>query len=215
MERNIRGLGNNTLAFTRPGFEQKEPSRFTLSTHSCRELFTAQQLGRVDSVPRITRCNELQTKTSLVDLEHGVMEDLLNNPDNFVSAFWREGNGNRASAHLQKISPFRHNDRAQQDYVCLPVPQDPNGYKFTLAESAWGNLEDCVYQSKKIEFSTYVPKNPQVSQWLKVGLDEALQAIDEQQDQPNLAKTARKFAGVRLEDVEGRWLFDPFLGFWR
>ena len=143
------------------------------------------------------------------------MEDLINNSNNFVSAFWREDNGNRASAHLQKISPFRHNDRVQQDYVCLPVTDDPNGYKFTLAESAWESLEDCVYQSKKIQFSPYQPDNAQVTPWLTTGLDEALQEIDEQQDPPNLAKTARKFASVRLEEIEGRWLYDSFLGFWR
>ncbi|MCB1669363.1 MAG: type I-F CRISPR-associated helicase Cas3 [Pseudomonadales bacterium] len=215
MSSSMLGLGNNQVAFTRPGFEQQEPPKFKLSTHNCSELLTEQQLSRVDSIPRIARADELHTTTSLTDLEHGVMEDLINNSNNFVSAFWREDNGNRASAHLQKISPFRHNDRVQQDYVCLPVTDDPNGYKFTLAESAWESLEDCVYQSKKIQFSPYQPDNAQVTPWLTTGLDEALQEIDEQQDPPNLAKTARKFASVRLEEIEGRWLYDSFLGFWR
>ena len=150
-----------------------------------------------------------------MDLEHAVMKDLLNNSSNFVSAFWREGNGNRASAHLQKISPFRYNERSQDDYVCLPVKDDPNGYKFTYTESAWESLDDCVFQSKKIQFSKFSSNNKQITPWLKSGLTETLNDVNAQMENPHLAKTARKFANVRLEEIEGQWLFDSYLGFWK
>ena len=214
MERNLRGLAGDAVAFTRPGFEQKEPRRFLLDTHNCRDLLTEQQLSRVDSVPRIARNEQLQSKDSLVDLEHAVMEDLLNNPNNFVAAFWREDNGNRASAHLQKISPFRYNETPQDDYVCLPVPADSNGYKFTFAEAAWEDLEGCKFQSHKIQFSQFTPNNKAVTPWLKTGLDEALKAVGQHMEISNPAKTARQFASVRLEQKEGKWMFDPYLGFW-
>ena len=215
MERNLRGLAGDAVAFTRPGFEQKEPAQFLLDTHNCRDLLTEQQLSRVDSVPRIARNEQLQSKANLVDLEHGVMEDLLNNPDNFIASFWREDNGNRASAHLQKISPFRYNEIRQDDYVCLPVPEDPNGYKFTFAEAAWEDLEGCTFQSKKIQFYQFTPNNKGVTPWLKTGLDEALKAVGQHMEISNQAQIARQFACVRLEQEEGKWMFDPYLGFWR
>ena len=214
LEQNIRALKGEAICFTRPGFEQ-EP-RFKLSTHHCADLIAEDQLNRVDSMPRIIRGTELHPQSSLADLEHAVMQDLLNNPANFVSAFWRPNNGNIASVHLQKISPFRYQDRPEDSYVCLPTPDDDAPFGFTLAESAWEDLENCNFQNSKIHFdNTCVGEDSQVRPWLVFDLDDALRGLADRLDEPDIAVVARKFATFSLERNDGRWLFHPWLGFWQ
>ncbi|MBN1007477.1 type I-F CRISPR-associated helicase Cas3f [Amphritea pacifica] len=213
LDRNILALKGSAVAFVRPGFENAD---FVLSSHFCKDLISADQLANVDSVPRIVRSNELQPTESLADLEHAVMQKLLNNRDNFVSAFWRENNGNRASAHLQKISPFRASDGPRDDFVCLPVADDPSGYKFTYAEDAWEDLNHCTFQSKKIRFAEFNPENDRVSPWLTTELDEVLQELADKRDESNVSRIARQFATVSLENREDRvWWYHPWLGFWQ
>lgn len=96
LDRNIKALTGAPVAFTKPGFEEETPTRFLLKTHHCRELISQPQLNRVDATARVSRSDTLDPQTSLADLEHAVMANLLNNSDNFVSAFWRQHNGNRA-----------------------------------------------------------------------------------------------------------------------
>jgi CRISPR-associated endonuclease/helicase Cas3 len=213
LDRNIRALRGEQIAFTRPGFE--EQPKFKLSSHYCHELISQSQLDRVDAVTRVQRPDEPEPITSLAGLEHAVMENLLNNPANFVSAYWCEGNANRASAHLQKISPFRDNDRPEDDYVCLPVGGDEYGFKFTFAEAAWQDLEHCTFQSSKLRFAEFPPRNDSIKPWLTGELDDALQAVAQQTGEENIKKVARQYASVRLDRVDGSWRFHPWLGFWR
>ena len=214
LEQNIKALKGEAICFNHPGFEQ-EP-RFKLSSHHCTDLIAEGQLNRVDSMPRIIRGAELHPQSSLADLEHAVMQDLLNNPENFVSAFWRPNNGNIASVHLQKISPFRYQDRPDDDYVCIPTPDDDAPFGFTLAESAWEDLETCNFQNSKIHFDNmYFDDNSQVKPWLAFNLDGALRALADKIDEPDIAIAALKFATVSLDRNDGRWLFHPWLGFWQ
>jgi CRISPR-associated endonuclease/helicase Cas3 len=213
LDRNIRGLRGDELAFMRPGFEQVK--QFKLNTHDCHELITPEELDSVDAVPRIIRAAILQPKTHLADLEHAVMADLLNNSTNFVSAFWRTNNGNHPSAHLQKISPFRNNDYPQDDYVCLPVNDACTEFKFTYAEAAWEDLEHCEFQTNKIRFAEFQTGNDWVKPWLSQELSEALLNLSQQLGEDNLAKVARQYAQVRLERAETQWQFHPWFGFWK
>lgn len=214
LDQNVKALKGEAICFTRPGFEQ-EP-RFKLSSHHCSDLIMEEQLNRVDSIPRIVHGTELQSQSSLADLEHAVMQELLNNPSNFVSAFWRPNNGNIASVHLQKISPFRYQDRPEDSYVCLPIPDNETQFGFTLAESAWEDLENCNFQTSKIHFdTTRFDGDGRIQPWLVTELGEALRSLADKLDELDIAIVARKFATVILERNNGRWLFHPWLGFWQ
>lgn len=212
LDRNIRALKRETLAFQRPGFEQE--GRFQLQSHYAHELLAEAELEKIDSIPRIRSRDDLTPNCSLADLEHAVMADLLNNPANFVSAWWHEGSGNRASAHLQKISPFRFNERREQDYVCLPLDESAQKWKFVVAENAWDNLEHCNY-APEFRFESPSDEFRQVIPWLESSLEHELPALAEQLGEGNLREVARKYSVVRLEDNGKEWHFHPQLGFWQ
>lgn len=213
LDQNVKALKGETICFTRPGFEQ-EP-RFKLSSHHCSDLIMEEQLNRVDSIPRIIHGDELQPQSSLADLEHAVMRDLLNNSSNFVSAFWRPNNGNIASVHLQKISPFRYQGTPEEDYVCLPIADEEAQFGFTTAESAWEDLKSCNFQITKIHFDDTPFSGGGIQPWLVSELGEALRALADKLDEPDIAIVALKFASVSLEKNAMEWLFHPWLGFWK
>lgn len=213
LDQNVKALKGEAICFTRPGFEQEQ--RFKLSSHHCSDLVMEEQLNRVDSIPRIIHGDELQPQSSLADLEHAVMRDLLNNPSNFVSAFWRPNNGNIASVHLQKISPFRYQAEPEEDYVCLPIPDEEAQFGFTTAESAWGDLKNCNFETSKIHFDDTPFDGGGIQPWLATELGEALRALADKLDEQEIAIVALKFASVSLEKNSGELLFHPWLGFWQ
>lgn len=212
LDKNIKALKNEKLCFSKPGFEQPE---FLLPSHSCLELIPNPQLQQLDSVPRIIADENAQSLNTLADLEHAVMRKLLNRPDNFVGAFWREHNGNRASAHLQKISPFRANDLKQTDYVCLPNAQTANGFDFVMAESAWDDINHHATQNAKFTWAqANVKHQPQIQPWLSTKLFDSLEALSDQLEEDDLRHLARRFASVSLDEKVSKWWFHPDLGFW-
>jgi CRISPR-associated endonuclease/helicase Cas3 len=213
-EKNINALKGKSTAYARPGFEQDNHPKFTLASKSCHNLITAEQLARVDAQPRIQAPQKLEPTNRLADLEHAVMADLLNSPGNFVSAFWRENNGNQVSAHLQKISPFR-DSKPQEDFVCLPEESSPEGYRFTLAEAAWADLENCAFQSGKFKFEAIETPNQHIQPWLNEEFGDALMELADRLGQENSAIVARQYASVRLDKQDGAWKFHPWVGFWK
>ncbi len=208
------GLGLGSAVFTRPGFEQDAPSQFSLKSHRCSQLIDQKQLDRVDAQARISRASELDSENSLGDLEHAVMADLLNNEDNFVSAFWRDDSGNRVSGHLQGISPFRAKDVPEDEFVCLPHKEEVSGYRFVFAQDAWDNLAECTSQNASIQFTEMPVAGQGVLPWLVPDLEQALEALAQETQQENLEKVARQFALVRLRRGQA-WHFNSWLGFWK
>ncbi len=63
--------------FNRPGFENKE---LLLDTHDLHQLLDEQAIAAtINAIPRIQRNDQLNPKSSLADLEHQVMADMLTN----------------------------------------------------------------------------------------------------------------------------------------
>ena len=97
-------LGVGKAVFVRPGFEEAN-SKFILDSHAVEQLITDAELQAINAIPRISKPEQLQINSRLVDLEHGSMANLLNNPQlNFVNAFWAPENSNHACAPSAKKS---------------------------------------------------------------------------------------------------------------
>lgn len=80
MKYNLRALKENTnkgYAFCYPGYES---DKYKLNFHNLEKLINVSELAnKLDASNRIQRTKELNPKTSLVDLEHKVIADLLTN----------------------------------------------------------------------------------------------------------------------------------------
>jgi len=209
------GLGVGKAVFTRPGFEQDAPSKFALKSHRASIIISAEQLDCVDASARVSRLEALDTQNSLSDLEHSVIADLLNNSSNFVSAFWREGSGNYATAHLQGISPFRAKDGPEDEFSCLPDDSEATGFRFVDTQQAWDNLDECTSHNTRINFTALKHTSAGVQPWLSFDLNQALNELAEDLNNDNTVKVARQFATVSLSRRVDAWNFHPWVGFWR
>ena len=206
-------LGINKAVFTHPGFENE--NGFLLKSHRIKELILEDQLCRIDSSLRIQRADNLEPDALLVDLEHDVLAKLLNlnGETNFVSDFWLSNSANRATAHLQKISPFRQQDGIQEEFVCQPDEDEPSGYRFRYAELAWEAPDDEDNQNNLIRYQDFNTDNSSIQTWLESNPKQALEALSEILKKEDLNYLARRYALIQLDQKTHGWHFHPYLGF--
>ncbi len=220
---NIKALsaGSNTgighAVFTRPGFESRE---HLLNTHQLNTLITEQQLSHINAIPRIQKNESLIPTHRLADLEHCVMEDVLNNPHgNYVSEFWQTDTANHANAHIQRISPFRLQEGKKTDYVCMVDDEQKTGYRFRYAEKAWDDLYggDSINSIFHIKNTLFYQGN--ISPWLTTDVETELTLLANRLNTENYYKLARDYATVTLacndQGDNNVWNFHPWIGFWQ
>jgi CRISPR-associated endonuclease/helicase Cas3 len=208
-----KNLGVGKAVFTHPGFE--EAPDFLLETHLIHDLIPEEQLNPINAIARISKPEESQSHSRLADLEHAVMAWLLNNQKtNFVSAFWKPETANHASVHLQLVSPFRFQDRKQEEFVSLPDSESDSGFCFKYAEQAWLDMEGSKSQNHFIQFMEFECSSPSVKPWLTTALSNSLESLAKRLPEEDLNFVALRYATVQLTENERGWNFHPWLGFW-
>ncbi|KGQ69420.1 hypothetical protein OA57_11730 [Chelonobacter oris] len=212
LQKNIRALQQETIAFTKPGFESEE---YKLATHDMTRLMPIEQRQRVDSIVRIRKPELLCPDRTLADLEHQVIKDLLNHDDiNFVNAYWHETTtSNRATSHLQILSPFRAG-RSEEEWLLIP---NDDGFEVYSAEQVKKQtLAASARHNHYIQYQAMSFQNPQVSPWLCMDLTTALVRLQQQYSPPRSVNgLAIAYSRVGLEEQRHGWCFNEWLGFWR
>ncbi|SCC04755.1 CRISPR-associated helicase, Cas3 family [Gilliamella bombicola] len=221
---NVAILGSNLKAiesnyrtdqacFTKPGFEEKP--LFLLKTHKTNELIPEHQLVNVDAVPRIHSCPE--DGLTLAELEHKVMADLFAinaRKSNYVTSYWQQGLAHHHCVHLQAISPFRGNDKTQDEYICQL--DDDGNHQFSYADIAWQTPDDCCKdtQNSIIEYKDWSFANPNIQPWLINSVEQAIAKIAEYFPNKTPYRLANEFCSVSLYR-NCSWYFHPYLGFYK
>ncbi|MFQ0971106.1 type I-F CRISPR-associated helicase Cas3f [Gilliamella sp. BG1] len=221
---NVAILGSNLKAiesnyrtdkacFTKPGFEE-EPL-FLLKTHKTNELIPAHQLVNIDAVPRIKSCPE--DGLTLAELEHKVMADLFAinaRKSNYVTSYWQQGLAHHHCVHLQAISPFRGNDKTQDEYICQL--DDDGDYQFSYADIAWQTPDECCKdtQNSIIEYKKWSFANPNIQPWLVNSVGQAIAKVTEYFPNKTPYRLANEFCSVSLYR-NCSWCFHPYLGFYK
>ncbi|MBN6069743.1 type I-F CRISPR-associated helicase Cas3 [Aggregatibacter actinomycetemcomitans] len=208
---NWRGLAGQTGAiFNKPGFEDAQHS---LETHRTEELIPAEQLARIDSIPRIIKRADFRPHFCLADLEHQATADLLNNPQiNCVNAYWNNALSNRFTANLPLMTRFRKS-RTQSNIVCL-LDEDGKPY-FREQESAWETPDNPQNTLPEFRYRPLDGKCGLVKPWLDSSLRLALAELAERLGEESLLFVALKYATVSLADDDTQWCFNETLGFWQ
>ncbi|MFQ1016856.1 type I-F CRISPR-associated helicase Cas3f [Gilliamella sp. BG7] len=220
---NVAILGSNLKAieskyctdkacFTKPGFE--EESLFLLKTHKTNELIPAHQLVNIDAVPRIKSCPE--DGLTLAELEHKVMADLFAinaRKSNYVTSYWQQGLAHHHCVHLQAISPFRGNDKTQDEYICQL--DDDGDYQFSYADIAWQTPDERCEdtQNSIIEYKNWSFDDPNIQPWLINNVEQAIAKITEYFPNKTPYRLANEFCSVSLYR-NCSWCFHPYLGFY-
>src|SRR5699024_10003085 len=160
---------------------------------------------------------------TLSDLEHGVMQSLLNpKSTNYVNAFWDEALAHHLTVHQRLISPFRRS-RKESLFFVEPDLESPQALPYTIreVESARENLfstQGSANERIMIEPPNFA-KNPQIKPWLTFDLNELLVKLSDRLGEENITYLAYKYAQISLEMTtyggEAReWKYHPTVGFW-
>lgn len=219
-QRNIRALKNhsqnrpNCVAFTKPGFESKQ---YSLGTHDMNELIPVNILQKIDAVSRIKKPTQLQPKTSLIDLEHHVMAELMNNPKlNVVNAYFKEEQtANRHHVHLSALTPFRDGP-TNTEYVIKPNQEDFEVYEAqNIKTHGIQNAKTCHSKVQPYQMPT---SSPFVDVWLDSRLDDVLTRLKQAFNKLNPNAVVFRFASVALsehKEHKNSYYFDERFGCWR
>lgn len=216
---NIRYLQHHgkQLVFTKPGFETQ---KYKLAKHDMTTLIDDNTLNQIDARPRIWTQEIKDKPETLAQLEHGLMNHLFHqDKTNYVNAYWREvGSSNRIHTHLQQVSPFRHSDEKEQEWVLIPkqlTEEHDDGFCVYAVEDIQKNgLRHANTQNAYIQTMNFDYEHSQISTWLVGDVYDELQQLQTHLPEQSLSYLAIQFSRVMLPSGQGydKWYFCPFLG---
>ncbi|MFO7838610.1 MAG: hypothetical protein R6X08_03805, partial [Desulfosalsimonadaceae bacterium] len=123
LNHNVNALLNQSIAYTRPGYESK---RFPLASHNLRDILDEKTIRQqTDSALRIARVKHPDPANNLLSLEHCSLDNLLlegGKSDCESVPGWNHGPWHLADI-AQKQKPFRKGSREESFYV---IPEEPD-----------------------------------------------------------------------------------------
>jgi CRISPR-associated endonuclease/helicase Cas3 len=207
LNKNIRGVSGERIAYCRPGFES---DHYRLVTHDLSELLLDTQLNPLTSAPRILERPELQSDRNLADLEHRRLRALMlaEGEGLPVSHWWT------TRAHLcgglQRSQRFR-SGLIERTHALLPDEDDETvAHLHRNDEGRWIGPLDHLVDIPELAFG------PRVSTWATPVYADALGELADEKEL-TLRHCAERFGVVELADSESTqgWYYHPLLGFWR
>lgn len=216
-QHNIRALksrvqtNSNHAVFAQPGFENQQ---YQLDSHDMNELVDTPTLHKIDAVSRIQKSAEPNPKGSLVDLEHQVMADLMNNSGfNVVNAYFKdEQTANRHHVHLSVLTPFRAG-RANVEYIIKPDEDTFNIYSSESVKEHGLNYADTV--NSVIQPYEIMTVSPLVDVWLDSRLETVLADLGQKFPEFSPNSIVIRFSNVALADHQNGYYFDERFGCWK
>jgi len=206
LERNVRALRGETVAYCRPGFETE---RHTLPHHDLHELIDEEGYRMLNAIPRIV---ENLPGNALAALEHARLRAALldgdDKSDAVAASWWRlplTWNG-----ELQRRTPFRR--ASPQDTFFLSLEEEGDEPEFCLMQEngvlkpAGGFCEQALSMADGVE------------PWIVIDYVGILQELAELM-QMELTVVSRRYGEITLrvtrEEEAEQWLYHPVLGVFR
>lgn len=229
---NLRAMGESDKpAFTRPGFEGN--GKWRLTSHDLTRIMDESEREIIDARPRIVPHEPLRPRSSLVDLEHARLQDLMIEPETKplsareqkalgrtttvppMGAYsWYTAPKATLTAVLQRWKPFRNDNRPQCDLVLLPDEDDND---FILHRVSYDSKERTnLYTPVSNLLDREQLPTTNTAPWGETDYMEALDALAEEMDMP-LERCAETFGVLSLDErqLQNGWKFHPALGFTR
>ena len=206
LERNVRALRGEKIAYCRPGFETEQ---HLLPHHDLHELLSEEGYRTLNAIPRIV---ENLPGNALAALEHARLRAALldggDKSDAVAASWWRlplTWNG-----ELQRRTPFRR--ASPQDTFFLSMEDEGDEPEFCLMQEN-GVLKPA---GRFCEKSLSMAEG--VEPWMAIDYGEVLQALAETK-QMELGAVSRRYGEITLrisrEEETEQWLYHPVLGVFR
>ncbi|MDR9890639.1 type I-F CRISPR-associated helicase Cas3f [Pseudenterobacter timonensis] len=206
LNRNIRALRGDTVAYCMPGFESKA---YPLSNHDLSALLPEACWRRINAVPRII---ENQPDNELASLEHRRLRSaLLENDDSaqaIAAHWWRLPV--TWCGELQRRTPFR--ESTPQESYFLAMEEEDDEPVFCLMQADGGLKPSHLFEEQPLVMAEGV------TSWLAINYREVLLSLAEEK-QKELQVVSTRYGEVTVnsgkEDATERWRYHPILGVFR
>ncbi|MDG9881968.1 type I-F CRISPR-associated helicase Cas3f [Pseudomonas sp. GD04058] len=219
-------------AFIRPGFEQENvpPShRFRLKSHRLSKLLKPEDIAAISARPRIQERATLDPQTSLVDLEHARLAELMlpkersatpqyarrnagENLDLDAACAWQFPQAALTWA-LPQQQPFRDNSIPEEELLLLP-DEDGERLLFHRIHEANRYSQSRVYL-ECAELLEWVDlegsMGPGIAIWGQHDVMALLRELAEELEMP-LEVCAERFTSVKVYASRFGWRYHPVLG---
>lgn len=212
LNRNFNALKNETVAYTRPGYEC---NMFKLASHEMRELLDTETIAQsVNSTLRIARPSNPSPGKKLLDLEHCHLDKFLlegDAKDSGTVPGWNDGPWHLSNI-AQRKHPFRKG-RGEQDFFLIPDSENWSLKFYRKDERGEMVVHDYWITHEEVEKKEYVRL------WLPVDYFQLLEEMAEKKDLA-IRQVAMRYGMVSvpyywLSDETGRYKFSPSMGLWR
>ena len=206
LQRNIRALRGEKVAYCRPGFETEHHS---LPHHDLHELIDEAGYRTLNAIPRIV---EGLPGNGLSALEHARLRTALldgnDQSDAVAASWWRLPL--MWNAELQERTPFRRASPESSFFISMEEEDDTP--EFCLMQDD-GGLKPT---GRFCELALSVAEG--VEPWVEIEYAEVLQTLAEEK-QMELSAVSRRYGEITLrvgrEEETEQWLYHPVLGVFR
>lgn len=220
--------GQPAAAFMKPGFEASEQGvqgAFRLRSHRLGKLLRHDEYDALNALPRIRPrpANELSAKSSLVDLEHARMADLmlprqpgpretLNGAELLnASAAWQYPQA-ALTGVLAQQQPFRDDAQLTTTLVFLPDEDDERLLMHRVVDAKSARAQELyVPINQSLHQDVILTPRAGISPWGAFELLDLLTAQAEHLDM-SLTRCAQRMATVNVPESEQGWRYHPWLG---
>ena len=231
-ERNINALEGKSPVYWRPGFENEN---FRLECHSLKKILLEEEWRVLNSSSRIVERPVLHWESSLVDLEHARLGQVMIPPDTSKSGMTTKASRVRGSEHekkgpglgayswwaypramltgiLQKEQRFRKDGRRYKDLVLLPNKDEEDYSLFEIREDKGEVKRVPVERSLNHRISDKEIEGSQVGLWGEFDYMTLLTHLADELEL-DIRECANRFGTVTLPEAKNGWRFHPALGF--
>lgn len=208
LNKNIKAMRGETLAFWRPGFESKDVQ---LNSKDLFEVLEETQFQHISAAPRIQPLQPLQPTSNLADLEHFQLQACMYGADilEYYASLWWQGEVTW-SAELQHRMKFRESE-PEEEFVLLSEEENEPLLFHRFSERGEPLAAEVEFFQREAFKS-----GARVQPWVNCDAKMLLLALAEEQDR-ELADTCLTFARVGLQKSKSgkpvtQWLYHPCFG---
>jgi CRISPR-associated endonuclease/helicase Cas3 len=202
LNKNIRALRGDAIAYTRPGFESRD---FTLACKDLSEILQPDQYEHINAIPRILPRKKTDARLNLVDLEHEHLQAKLfgNANVSFNASLWWGHNPTWCS-EMQRKTPFRQS--GPEERFVLYQEDETESPRFHLVTPK-GELIEQENRFERVDLDI----GQRVTPWIESCIEQLIGELAEREDM-ELAQCSRRFTSLQLRETERQWSYHPLLG---
>lgn len=196
--------------FIHSGFESEGNSP---AVYKLDELMPDDALAKIDSRPRIIEESVTYPPTSLSQIEHNRIRQVLSLSECcLANSIWHPTSRMySACTDVYILTKFRENDDVELEYVATLTPHEELGF-YVKKELLEKSVEDATCKNHIIVRQDFESQNPNIRLWLDFDILDVSDGIQKERNYNEVREVMLRYFTVQLRDTD--YFYNEFLGFY-